>query len=81
MQINKTYSELLTLEDNEMGLWGTPNSNGELGGFYWASCPNFQNDECVATPSDFLEAAGYDSFCRDEDYLESCGNEEYSLDV
>lgn len=79
--VTKTYNELLTLDDNDFNLYATPANTGSLGGHYWSSRPNFQDDVCVASPSDFLQAAGYDSFCRDSDYLEACGNEEYSLEV
>ena len=57
-------SELDTMSSNGLDLWLTPGSSRP----YWASRANFMYDKIVATPYDFLEAAGYDSFDDNPDY-------------
>lgn len=49
-------SELRAMEDNDCGLFYTPDSSQ----VYIASNPNFAYDRCVATTSDLLSAMGYD---------------------
>ena len=62
------HTEMMSALDNYHGLgldlYLTPGSTRP----YWASRANFTYDEVVATPWDFLEAAGYDSFEDDPDY-------------
>lgn len=67
------FNQLLTYEDNDLCLFKTPPSS-----YYWAFHPRFQDDEYVASPSDFLHG---DDFCRDDDYLEAFGEKTHSLDI
>lgn len=73
MKITVSYNQLLIYEDNDLCLFKTLPSS-----CYWASNPAFQDDECVASPSDFLKG---DDFCRDDDYLEAFGESLFTLDI
>lgn len=74
-----TVSEMLSDVDNysklEMSLWLTPGSSNP----YWDSSASFAHDVVVASPWDFLEAAGYDAFDEEADY-EEC-DEEIEIEV
>lgn len=47
---------LRTMEDNDQAVYLTPGASE----VYIASEPQFQDDRCVATTQDFLDAMGYD---------------------
>ncbi len=56
--IKITERQLQIYDTNDCRLWWTPGASAP----YWASQPNFMDDEGVAHPSTFLESAGYDCF-------------------
>ena len=58
MQVTVTNEQLCTYEYNHLALYWTPGASHP----YWASSANFLHDVCVATPRDFIEAAGYTTF-------------------
>ena len=66
IKVTENLSDLHNYDHLDMGLWLTPGS----GRPYWSNNASFMYDECVATPHDFLEAAGYDCFDDDPDYDE-----------
>lgn len=68
-QVTYCLSELDNYDGLGLNLYWTPGAASP----YWASHPNFMYDRCVATPYDFLQAAGYDCFNDDHDYS---GNDE-----
>jgi hypothetical protein len=49
--IRITRERLAAMDDNEMVVYGTPNTWEP----YWASRPSFMYDKCLATPRDFYE--------------------------
>ena len=73
--ITVTNERLMSYEYNHCGLYWTPGASKP----YWASSPSFAHDVCVATPRDFIEAAGYDTFEGMDD--ETIAEETLSLEV
>ena len=63
-KIEFMMSHLDNMNGMDLALYWTPGAAKP----YWASQPSFTYDVCVATPQDFLEAAGYDCFVDDHDY-------------
>jgi len=63
-KIEFMMSQLDNLDGLGLKLYWTPGAARP----YWASQPSFAFDVCVAHPSDFLEAAGYNCFVDDRDY-------------
>ncbi len=64
IKIDMLLSEAHAMRDNGLDLWLTPGATAP----YWASTRSFTYDKIVATPYDFLDALGYDSFEDDPDY-------------
>lgn len=58
-----TEAELRAMQDNGMALYWTPGADEP----YWAARANFTHDVCVAVPTDWLAAAGYDAWSEDEE--------------
>ncbi len=58
VEISATEAELQAMRDNGMALYWTPGAAEP----YWASQPQFALDTPVATPEDFLRAAGYETW-------------------
>ena len=79
IEMKKTVAYTMENLDNYDGmglaLYWTPGASDP----YWASQPSFMYDKAVATPQDFLEAAGYDCFVEDHDY--SGCNDMLSLEI
>ncbi len=67
MKVTKNLSDVHDYSNRGLKLWLTPGS----GNPYWASNASFMHDSVVATPWDFLEEAGYDTFDDEPDY-ENC---------
>ena len=59
-----SMSEADAMDAQGLSLYLTPGSSQP----YKASHASFKYDRCVVTPSDVLEALGYDSFNDDHDY-------------
>ncbi len=62
MKITSTITaiDLDSMIRNDISLWLTPGSTYP----YWAIAPAWRNDFRLATPEDFLEAAGVDDLER-----------------
>lgn len=71
INIQITGERLAAMSDNDMSLYCTPGSSQP----YWSSHPSFMYDKVIATPQDFLEAAGYDELDN------SLDEEIFDLDV
>jgi hypothetical protein len=69
IKVTENLSTLDGYASLDLSLWLTPGSDRP----YWSNNANFKYDQRVATPYDFLEAAGYDCFNDDHDYS---GNDE-----
>lgn len=54
--VSFTAGELADYDNQSMKLFSNGSST------YWERHGKLESDKCVATPSDFLEAAGYGSF-------------------
>lgn len=62
--VTMQLSDLDTMNSNDLNLWLTPGTSQP----YWANHASFTYDRIVATPADFLDTVGYDSFpSEDED--------------
>ena len=66
IEVTETIGTVHGYANQGLKLWLTPGSSAP----YWASTGGFMHDEIVATPHDFLDEAGYDSFDDDPDYEE-----------
>lgn len=75
MRVTMKLSELHHLANIDARWWWTPGAAAP----YWATQASFMYDVCVASPFDFLEGAGYDTFPENEDY--SSYDEELEFDV
>jgi hypothetical protein len=57
-----TGERLMAMYDNEMKVYGTPNSYEP----YWASHPSFMYDVCLATVDDLIDQGEWDALDEDE---------------
>ena len=74
MTITITFGELAMYQTNGVNLYWTPGATKP----YWATQASFREDVCVATPRDFLNAAGYDTWEGMDDII--C-DEQVALDI
>ena len=84
VEITCTFDELVTMDSNDLAIYGTPNQDGQACQFYKASSRNWQDDFVVATVSSFCEAEGWDSLGweeMDEATLDSISNDETTIVV
>lgn len=76
--VTETLGDLSRYDSNGLRLYATPGADKP----YWSNNPSFMYDECVATTSDFAEAAGYDSvYLETEEQIEALGDEKISIEV
>jgi hypothetical protein len=66
IEVTETIGTVHGYANQGLNLYLTPGSSNP----YWASNANFMYDKVVATPYDFLDEAGYDSFDDEADYEE-----------